>query len=62
MEGMLNVKERKRKMLEMFGDATQPIKDYLLNFSNAASIMSVDLIKQKDSAGIQFAQSLKQNL
>ena len=62
MEGMLNVKERKRKLQEMFGDATQPIKDYLMNFSNAASIISVDLIKKKDSAGLQFAQSLKQNL
>ena len=62
MEGMLNVKEQKIKLKDLFFDETKPIKDYLLNFSNAASVFSVDAMKKRESVSLQFMQNLKGNL
>lgn len=58
MEGMLNVKLSKTKQGLTKEDSFRPIKDYLLNFSNAAAVLSVNALKGGNSNAKGFAQAM----
>lgn len=58
MEGMLNVKMSKIKQGLLQEDTAQPIRDYLMNFSSAAAVLSVSAMKGENSNTKGFIEAM----